>query len=437
MATLASLVREVIGETPTDRTLWRYIKSRGSNIALAEVLERYLDAELEPLPGKSGTALRPAYISDYVGEQTTPYDREFNFVAQALCYSEGVAVVDELEAYPDPDRVRAGNTDLSLGFRDCDNASWILRRIVRYAQLEEASVLYYAPTPQVRNREAANDFLTDEACRTLAPQVASRLGWKQLPALGDETYSLSLVRHQLTMCFTELFRCLDYASALDGAVDLYLSDWFAGPELLGWLEGQRGDITSYSADQRLQTSTLNRLTSLPAPASDTLINAGAKELLALRASDQMESWRHDLDVLLRDFTKLNHTDEDVRLLDRELHSRLEKHQQAVTGSTSLRGSMIQAVNLGIATASMALLMGQPPASTALLAAGSGAIASLLDYTKDWMTGSAPDALEANHKARNSAVRLFLSDPKPATAADPLPRDWLVDAEGRPVSFGNF
>lgn len=84
--TLVELLAEVLGAPATDRNIWLATRSgrSASNIAV-DLLDLYKSAELEPLPAKSPEMFRPAFLTDYVGRSTTPYDREFAFVSRSLC----------------------------------------------------------------------------------------------------------------------------------------------------------------------------------------------------------------------------------------------------------------------------------------------------------------------------------------------------------------
>lgn len=131
-----------------------------------DVLERYRSGYLDPVPAKTPSTFRPAFLLDYYGESDTPYDREFAFVARSLSYADQVAVVDEVArwaAQKDPEEHL--NEMYFGGFPECGNLPWALRRIARYAELERAQLLYYVEPPIFPNEDDVREGVATKAAK--------------------------------------------------------------------------------------------------------------------------------------------------------------------------------------------------------------------------------------------------------------------------------
>lgn len=88
---LWEILADVLGAEPTDHNIWLATRRGRSGKELAlELLERYRPVDPDPLPAKTPTTFRPAFLLDYHGRSETPYDREFTFVGNCgPCYSSG------------------------------------------------------------------------------------------------------------------------------------------------------------------------------------------------------------------------------------------------------------------------------------------------------------------------------------------------------------
>jgi hypothetical protein len=198
---MSEILAEALEAEPTDENIWRATRRSLDSRDLAErLLALYLEAELEPVPLKAPREFRPAFLSDYVGNQETPYDREFTFVGRALCYADSIAVVDELASWAhayeqDPRRLRM---DWSLGFLDCNNGIWPARRIARYRQLEEDGLIFYVDPPKYRTRSEIATMLDWKSVAPLSELVVKRMGY--IPSVADRP---EVILRDLTVWFRE------------------------------------------------------------------------------------------------------------------------------------------------------------------------------------------------------------------------------------------
>jgi hypothetical protein len=436
---IAELLAEVLGDEPTDRNLWLATRNgrKGRDLAL-ELLARYNGADLEPLPAKTTTTFRPAFLTDYHGRSWTPYDREFAFVARALNYADQVVVVDEVgtwAASPDPeehlDSVMLG------GFLECDNVTWSLRRIARYAALEHQHLLYYVDAPRREADRSDARGAAELAAAELQPLVEERMGWAS--SVVGPGNRLGLVADELELWFDQLHTVLAHVERSHQHVDLYLPEWFAGPALLDWTYRAAIPPDWMSSDALKDQRAVSQLLNLPSPTSRLIDRLSSDELLAVREADHMAQWRHSA----RD--GLGRLAQEADLITRvEIYEDLQRHAEQLRRSERQRPTFgegfTEAIQAGVAVAPIAALAGQNPL-VSVLESAAPAVANLARSLVAWMF--AADLTTENevrdHEAEANSMRIFLS--VPTSSGDPNaqrpPTSWMRTLDGRPMAFDLF
>lgn len=435
---LAELLADALGASPTERNLWLAMRSGRSAAELAlDLLDRYTSAQLEPLPCKSPGMFRPAFLTDYVGRSTTPYDREFAFVARSLCYADEVAVVDKVAiwaAQDDPERYLHDHQQ--WGFPDADDVTWSLRRIARYGELEATALLRYVEGPVYPRPSRVHESLDDSTVRSLAPLVADRHGW-----VGETTpFRLDRVREELALWFSELKAVLGRVAGCPEHLDLYLPQWFAGPDLLNWTYRRTEPPEWLNSTELRGTEALTQLITLPAPSAAAVRSLTMTEIHAIRGTDQLSEWRELLN------TELQRVTEDHSLATTvEFREHLEAHarglRQGMRQSRQFSESLADVIQTGIAVAPAAMLTGQDPVGATAVAIApliKGLITNLFSWLRSRSPASA-DSYVVDHEAQGSAVQLFLNE---LPAGDPdfsqrPPASWMQTLDGRPRAFDLF
>lgn len=437
---LSELLADVLGDEPTDQNIWLATRRGRSGKELAlELLERYRSVELEPLPAKTPTTFRPGFLLDYYGRSETPYDREFTFVGRALSYADQVVVVDELAGWasqPDPE---AHLADFDFGgFPECGNLVWALRRIGKYAALEDAQLLYYIDAPDQPDEEAIRAEIAVPAASELAPLVAERLGW--VLGLGDSPFEQHTVAFELGLWFTQLYTIFDHTDRYEQNIDLYLPEWFAGPELLNWLYRHETPPEWMTSGTLHNQQAVVQLLDLPAPSADLLQQLSSDQLLAVREADHMSEWR----TALRD--GLGHLRSEPDLATRlEVHENLQRHADRLRNTARLtpvlREGLSDAVQAGLAVAPVAAVTHQAPLIAAIEAT-SPISAALIRSFFGWLLGGVPEDGTGDVRdliAESASLRTFLNEPATAQLGAPRrpPTSWIRTMDGRPVALDLF
>ncbi|MBL3752865.1 hypothetical protein [Mycobacteroides abscessus] len=437
VTTLESLLAGILGDEPTDRNIWLATRRGTDGAQLAtELYQAYEGAAvLDPVPAKSPARLRPAFLNDYWGRSDTPYDREFSFVEKSLLYSDEVAVIDELEEWsraPDPLAHIEGLR--SVGSVECDDATWALRRIARYAYLERAGLLYYISPPQFRSVEDVYNDISQEMVDELSPCVIRRKGWD--PDRAEALHNLGYIRQELASWFREFEATLNHVSMLDETIDPYLPQWFGGPELLEWFFRHNSAPDWLDKHRLRQQQTVAQLLSLPAPASSALNRIGVDDLLRIREGDQLQAWRsalkHELDTLGAE-PGLAATAEFRDNLD----ALASQHKNSIRSQPRLGKLLTDTIETGIAVAPIAILTHQNPVDTAAVAIAP-IVLQLALATAKWLIGhgddTGPECTDRviDQPASRDAVRLFLNEPFTQSDSHTPPTAWLRHATtGRP------
>lgn len=432
MALISDILAEVLGEEPTEIAVWRATKQIGSAERVAKsVVREYLSTDLDPLPAKSKTALRPAFLSDYQGRSDTPYDREFTFVGKSLCYSDEVAVPDEINDLIESNDIERAIAVRALGFPECSDLRWVFRRIARYAELERSGLLHFVPRPPRQDAADIPGNLLDEAVRDLGPMVVERHGWDTsvVDSMGG-----GVLREELASWLAEFNAIFEYAALHTSLFDIYLPEWFAGPELLNWVF-RSGTQTGHLSDEALQQQrALTQLVSLPSPSVHSLRRSALQDLPRIRESRQLSSWREQLRDALRDL------DADPTLLGtRQFEEHLKSSAASLKSEVDrshLSNSLSGTIETGIATAPTAYLFGQD-----VLGAAATAVAPLLmRLVSTWLSGTRtiPEEKVEDSKRSGAAFRAFLSEPwSPSSSNQAPPTTWIRTIDGRPVAFDLF
>lgn len=436
---LVELLADVLGAEPTDRNLWLAARSGRSAADMAlDLLDRYTSAELEPLPRKSADMFRPAFLTDYVGRSTTPYDREFAFVARSLCYADEVAVIDEVAFWAAQDDPDSYLHDRQLwGFPDADDLTWSLRRIARYGELETAGLLRYVEGPRYPDPNTVRGDLDDATVRSLAPLVVERHGW-----VGDvrSPFRLSQVSEELTLWFGELGAVLGRVAACPEHLDVYLPQWFAGPDLLNWVYRKSEPPTWLNAAELRGMEALTHLFTLPAPSAAAVRRLTMTDVREIRNADQLSHWRELLGKELRSIAGDHSLAATV-----EFREHLESHarvlRQGTQQSRHFSESLSDVIQTGIAVAPAALLTRQDPIGATAVAVAP-LVRGLVRSLFGWLIRKSPtsaDAYVVDHDAQDSALRLFLNE---LPAGDPdfsqrPPTSWMRTLDGRPRAFDIF
>lgn len=431
MALISDVLAGVLGEDPTETAVWRATRRPDLARRVAEtVVAAYLSEDLDPLPAKSNTTLRPAFLSDYHGRQDTPYEREFVFVGKSLCYSDEVAVVDEINDLAESPDLERSISDKALGFPECSDLQWILRRIARYAHLERAGLLHFIPRPARQDRSGVPGQLLDAAVRELGPLVAKRHGWDPT-LLSNEA---GPARAELASWLSEFSTVFDYAAAHSSLFDIYLPAWFAGPELLEWTYKKGLRAEHLPGDVLRQQTALTHLVSLPSPSGHALRMSALTEIPRLREAQQLVGWREQLHHALQGL------DNDPSLLGtREFEEHLTRAGDSLNFQvqrSTLRDSLTSTIETGIATAPVAYLFSQDVIGTTAIAAAP----AVLKFVNTWLRGGRPPQEEkvGNPKQSATAFRSFLSEPwSPRSRNQAPPTSWMRTPDGQPIAFDLF
>lgn len=424
------LLEGVLEDEATDLSIWKATRGSGASTKLAEdLLAVYASAvasnRLEPIPEKAADQFRPAYLSDYQGNGITPYDREFRFVDTALFYADSVAVEDELLVWQQhaEDPRSSLRVHWESGSPECDNATWLARRIARYGELERRGLLYYVDPPTRRSRHEVAAAIDWRAADELTPLVGSRKRYVEPFRSNPE-----LMRPDLTVWLGELFAMLDHTQTFTGYVDLHLPSWCAGPELLDWWWRQEESSLSLDRKAVLRQRSLTRLLSLPA-----LSDSGGRELslrqqLAVREAEAFQLWRADLEEALAmvvDSPSIFETADFNRRLD----DHVQRLSARVRQTKSLRDTFTETIVTGVAAGGAGAALGEPPVATIATAVAPFLVQSVPRLSR-WLTaGRQVSAMEG-------CYRLFMDGNgrtvTGALAYDSPPSNYMVDWRGRPL-----
>lgn len=431
MTFLADLLANTLGAEPTDRNLWLATQEKNSAIRIAgDLLAQYQQSDAIFTPAKQMGEFRPAFLTDYHGRSVTPYDREFSFVARALCYADSVAVIDPIHAWDlaeDPEEIFL-NLQLE-GYPHCNDLLWTFRRLGRYAQLERAGLLHYVHPPA---RPVGNLEIDDHTASSLADVVAKHQGW----ATASKTAMLPRIKQELSLWMTEFQVIMDYVSENSDVVDPYLPQWFAGPDLLEWTFTQAPRPEWLQHPQARDHGSLTRLFSLPAPAGSVAEALSAGEILDIRRADLLEKWRETFSQELR----VLHQEPSLEQVDRftaATQSSANRLCRSIDHTPKLSAALKDVAHTGMTVTPAAMLTGQGP-----LSATATALAPLLPplagATWRWLRGpsgsSTHDAFEPADK--DQALKLFMSTPHDAAGGNNQqpPTSWMRTLDGRPIAF---
>lgn len=431
MATLYEILCSIAGEEIDEWGLWRLAKDRTTTEILEEVLAVYHDATLEPMESKSAARLRPAFLADYAGRSRSPYDREFNFVARSALYSDAVVVRDELYELVDGAHATERRDDLTLGHTSgVSDALWALRRIIRYAPLETSGILRYAPMPDSYHAGQPPADVPAEMVRDLRNVVIDRCDFhSEVPD--------SAIKEQLNVWARQFHTVVDYCATYRDYVDLYLPQWFCGPELMEWF--CREDAPAWlGLEQLRQQRVLTQLVDMPAPIGSIFDTGAAAHLPAIREDDQMAGWREEVTAMLETLP------DDPGLLEREelrreFAARANARKRSIRERNSLREFATDVIGQGLSVGPAALATGQEP-----LGAVATSVASLLpDLVRPlaaWLTRPNPSAEEIvlDPTAQATGLRAYFAE-LPATENDGQqspPTSWMV-SRGRLMAFDLF
>lgn len=441
MITLKDLLAEALGDEPTDRNLWKATKNSASSTDLAlNFIERYREVEpdLIPIPIKGPDTLRPAFLVDYSGREVTPYDREFAFIAKSLSYSDQVAVVDEIGSWARADDPGKVLHEKALGgFPDCTNIMWALRRIALYGPLEEAGLLFYVDKPDRASQEDVQSLLNEDSTDELFSLVADRMGYEKRRL--NSFHSRGVIASDLAMWLTQFLTVMSHVDKLNHHVDLYLPEWFAGPQLLDWTYRNTMPPGWLSSETLRTTQVVNQLITLPAPSAEALQSLSVKELLDIRSSDQLSSWRENFE-------------DELRLLDADpsLLANIEFRESLTERASQLCNKrshpnfarvMTEAIQTGLVVAPVAGLVGQDIAGA--VAVGTAPIlARLGSLFGSWVFGErygSDGYLVRDRAAETQALRLFLNEPVAGShpTSQRPPTSFLTTSDGAPLALDIF
>ncbi|PRB10858.1 hypothetical protein [Microbacterium sp. MYb62] len=436
---VSELLADSLGAEPTDRNIWLATRRDRSGMTLAlDMIERYRSSDtLEPVPSKTPSTFRPAFLLDYYGESDTPYDREFAFVARSLSYADQVAVVDEIAgwaAQPDPEAYLA---EMYFGgFPECGHLPWALRRIGRYAELERAQLLYYVEPPTFRDENAIREGVATDAAPDLSFLVEERRGW--IPTVKDTPRGRGMVVDELAFWFQQLHAVLDHSDHYHQSIDLYLPDWFAGPQLLEWLYRSSTPPEWVTAQGLKDQQAVSQLLDLPAPSAEIVQQLSVAEILAVRDADHMSQWRNHFR------TEIGHLAASSDLATRmEVQANIADHVQQLQKTerltSALRGGLRDSIQAGIAVAPVAAFTHQNLLATTLEAA-SPAVVGVASSMLRWLMGRSPE--DGNGEVRNRvaetvALRTYLNEPLPPGGRRRTPNSSMRTMDGRAVAFDPF
>lgn len=436
---VSELLADALGAEPTDRNIWLATRRDRSGMSLAlDILERYRSTTLEPVPAKTPSTFRPAFLLDYYGASDTPYDREFAFVARSLSYADQVAVVDEVAGWAAQTDPEAHLAEMYFGgFPECGNLPWALRRIGRYAELERAQLLYYVEPPAFRDEDVLRESLATKAAPDLSSLVAERRGW--IPTVADSPLGRGMVVDELAYWFQQLHAVLDHADSYHQSIDLYLPDWFAGPELLEWLYRSASPPEWVTPTGLRDQQAVSQLLDLPAPSADIVQRLSVTEILAVRRTDHMSRWRSrfrdEIELLAASTDLATRMEVQASIAD---HARqLQKTERL---SSALTDGLRDSIQAGIAVAPVAAFTHQNVLATALEAA-SPAVVGVASSMFRWLMGRSPEDGSGDVRDRSTeafALRTFLNEPLPRTGAGRrAPNSSMRTMDGRAVAFDPF
>ncbi|WP_139311824.1 hypothetical protein [Corynebacterium sp. CNJ-954] len=414
---VSEILDNLLGEEATDLSVWKATRDpgKGKEIALS-VAEEYSITELDPVPRKSSTSYRPAFLSDYEGGGVTPYDLEFEFVTRSLNYADQVAVVDEVgEWVATGDYEKA--IDQQIGYyNSVDYVIWSLRRIAKYAPLERASLLYYV----ARENALISDEMSLELARMADVDMRSVVKDK-LSATGSEIDSVSelISLQSLSLWFQEFFRSFNEIVNRSEYFDLYLPSFFAGKEVLDWLLDNIPSVEKFNNNQFRTGSEavsmrnmngLNAMMDVPALDATSLLHNDARYLLNIREMDHLEEWRIASKSRFQLLSQTGSASErivivdDIKRLAQELTRKERKRSDAGTRLTDTLVSGFSVVPVALAT-------GQPATLNSVLAAAPD-VGGLLQKFISWMFGNNRTDVDEEVRDRGTevlAIRRYLSE----------------------------
>jgi hypothetical protein len=436
---LWEILAEVLGDEPTDRSVWLATRrEKDSRKLCLDVIHKYRSVELEPLPAKSPRTFRPAFMLDFYGQSQTPYDREFNFIARCMSYADQVAVVDEVGTWSAQDDPEAYLDEVMFGgFPECDNQTWALRRIIKYSALERAQLLYYIDAPQRPDEETIRATTATRAFDDLSSLVAERHGYVQ--SATEKSYGRELIVHDLGLWFQHMQAILDHTEKLHQNIDLYLPEWFAGPELLDWLYQQQ------LPPEWLDNSTLQNqkgivdLLSLPAPSTELVQRLGANDLIDVRRADHMYEWREAFRSQAAHMTL--EADLTTRVdAYRSLQDSAEQLAKAEKRFPALRFGLKGSIQAGLAVLPVAAVTHAEPATAAVEALAPTAANITYSFLR-WAGSRRRGDLELDVRSSGDesvAVRAFINEPRPVDGNRGRPPNSMMRTlDGRPIAFDLF
>jgi len=378
---LIDVLRSVLGEEPSDRALWTATRGKGASARLAQrVLDAYKSDSVDPVPAKDRDHFRPAFLSDYSGRSSTPYDREFVFVERALCYADSVAVEDDLARWESLAATDEGTLafEWSSGFADCDNSTWTLRRIAKYGWLEEAGLLYYVDPPTRKDVADIRSGVEEDAIEELAELVMERKQYTR-----EISVHPSVLAGDLTMWLREFYALLEHCNNLENNIDLYLPSWFAGPELLNWWLMRSLAWTEQTTALVMDHSSLTDLIVLPAVPDMSIHDLDRSTVLRMRDGLGLNRWREDFREALAEL----HNGEDVTArasFRRKLHEAKGRLERDVASDKRLGPRLSGTVTAGLASGSVAAVTGQDVLATTLIGAAPAGVAVMQELYR-WLT----------------------------------------------------
>lgn len=284
---MIEILAEALNDEPSEHAILNACSTHKGTVAFGtRWLDAYRSSELEPVPLKSASEFRPAFLVDYEGRQPTPYSRELDFVQRSLLYAYSVAVIDELQ-YWSSRSIDDLQVHWGMGYPQYNNLAASALRVLYYGELEKLGLLYYVDYPQYPDRGKIAKQLSSEDISDLVPIVFERCGY-----VFKEAALPSFLKRDLSLWFQQLQCILQHEAIESGYVDPFLPNWFARPELLDWVAKQ--SKSWLSNDTLANSYYLNELLHLPAPSAEAMHRFTPRDMADFRDHELFGVWREDL-----------------------------------------------------------------------------------------------------------------------------------------------
>lgn len=381
MALLADILAAALEAEPTEVNVWRATRRDQSRRFGHRLLDAYVSSELEPVPAKEEGEFRPAFLSTLA---MTGNDIESNFVAKALLCSHSVAVPDDLLTWE-----RLVESGPKGDFYVAESAVSVARKIARYADLERSGLLHYvSPLPLGMPQATDLDWADVRSASNL---VVDRVGIHQ-----DFADSESALMPYLQQWLGELRAVVSHVNSMDGWIDLYLPDWFSGPELLEWVLEHQLDSPPVAPADILNHRSLTKLLRLPT--LDARANIEVALLLDIRDEAGFAEWRDSLRSLLRSVPPRPTLGDSLELVE-EVEQQASVLESRVRSRSESRPALNGSLVAGVTLAGTELLteMSTPEAIATAATAG---LSTVVVEVVNWFRGS-------RQKGTSTPYRLFV------------------------------